>query len=134
LLADDNAVNQKVACRLLERLGYRVDVVSDGQAACEAWAREKYDLILMDCQMPVLSGLEATRMIRIAENGARRIPIIALTAHAMRGADEECRAAGMDDYLPKPIDREKLRICLARHLGALQRTALSEHAILAARG
>ena len=108
LLAEDNVVNQKVACRVLEKLGYRVDVAADGQAAFEAWQSGRYHLILMDCQMPVMDGYETTRKIREHEAGRKRIPIIALTAHAMKGADNECRAAGMDDYLSKPIDKEQL--------------------------
>jgi CheY-like chemotaxis protein len=116
LLAEDNPVNQKVACRILEKLGLRVDVAADGQAAFDAWQSGRYDLILMDCQMPVMDGYETTRQIRRQEAGARHIPIIALTAHAMKGADNECRAAGMDDYLSKPIDREQLAQTLSRWL------------------
>jgi len=116
LLAEDNAVNQKVATRLLEKLDYRVDVVANGKAAVDAWQTGRYDLILMDCQMPELDGYEATREIRHLENGARHIPIVALTAHAMKGADEECIAAGMDAYLSKPIDRGELDATLARFL------------------
>lgn len=118
LLADDNTVNQKVAYRLLEKLGYRIDVVGDGQAAFDAWKSGNYDLILMDCQMPRLDGFEATRRIRAAEAGDRHIPIVALTAHAMKGTDNECLTAGMDGYLSKPIDRELLRNCLERLLAA----------------
>ncbi|WP_129775407.1 hybrid sensor histidine kinase/response regulator [Peristeroidobacter soli] len=117
LLADDNIVNQKVAVRLLEKLSYRVDVVGTGRAALDAWRTGDYDLILMDCQMPDLDGYEATRAIRKVENGGKRTPIIALTAHAMKGADEECRAAGMDGYLSKPIDRALLKTTLAGFLG-----------------
>jgi two-component system, sensor histidine kinase and response regulator len=116
LLAEDNLVNQKVASRMLEKLDYRVDIVANGQLAVDAWQRGRYDLILMDCQMPELDGYEATRQIRRLENGARRIPIVALTAHAMKGADAECIAAGMDAYLTKPIDREDLATALARFL------------------
>jgi PAS domain S-box-containing protein len=116
LLAEDNAVNQKVACRTLEKLGYRVDVAPDGLAAVKAWETGRYDLILMDCQMPILDGYEATRQIRAAEADGKRIPIVALTAHAMKGADEECAAAGMDAYLTKPIDRVQLEATLDRWL------------------
>jgi CheY-like chemotaxis protein/HPt (histidine-containing phosphotransfer) domain-containing protein len=116
LLAEDNAVNQKVACRTLEKLGYRVDVAPDGLAAVRAWETGRYDLILMDCQMPVLDGYEATRQIRAREPSGKRIPIVALTAHAMKGADQECAAAGMDGYLTKPIDRVQLRATLERWL------------------
>jgi PAS domain S-box-containing protein len=116
LLAEDNIVNQKVACRTLEKLGYRVDVAADGQAAFTAWESGRYHLILMDCQMPVMDGYETTRKIRSMETQGQHIPIIALTAHAMKGADNECRAAGMDDYLAKPIDREQLKKSLMRWL------------------
>jgi two-component system, sensor histidine kinase and response regulator len=116
LLAEDNLVNQKVAVRILEKLGYRTDVVNDGRAAVSAWQSGRYDLILMDCQMPELDGYEATREIRQLEAGRSRIPIVALTAHAMKGADEECTAAGMDGYLTKPIDRAQLQTCLQRFL------------------
>lgn len=116
LLADDNIVNQKVAVRLLEKLSYRVDVVGTGRAAVDAWKTGKYDLILMDCQMPDLDGYEATREIRKVENGGKRTPIVALTAHAMKGADAECRAAGMDGYLSKPIDRALLKTTLTGFL------------------
>jgi len=116
LLAEDNPVNQKVAARLLEKLDYRVDIVSDGRAAVTAWQSGRYDLILMDCQMPQLDGYEAAREIRRLENGAPPIPIIALTAHAMKGADLACFEAGMDDYLTKPIDRDQLEACIERHM------------------
>jgi two-component system sensor histidine kinase/response regulator len=118
LLAEDNAVNQKVAMKTLEKLGYRVDVAGDGKQAVDAWETGRYDLILMDCQMPVMDGYEATRTIRTRESteSRKRIPIVALTAHAMKGADEQCTAAGMDDYLTKPIDRAQLDACLERWL------------------
>jgi CheY-like chemotaxis protein len=114
LLAEDNPVNQKVACRILEQLGYRVDVAADGQAAFSAWESSRYQLILMDCQMPVMDGYETTKKIRDNERPGERIPIIALTAHAMKGADNECLGAGMDDYLAKPIDKEQLQNTLMR--------------------
>jgi PAS domain S-box-containing protein len=116
LLAEDNLVNQKVAVRLLEKLDYRVHIVADGHAVVAAWQSGNFDLILMDCQMPEMDGYEATRTIRRLEDGKNHIPIVALTAHAMKGDEEKCRAAGMDDYLPKPIDRAKLEACLDRLL------------------
>jgi two-component system sensor histidine kinase/response regulator len=116
LLAEDNVVNQKVACRILEKLGYRVDVAADGLAAFEAWQSGRYHAILMDCQMPIMDGYETTRKIREHEAAGKHVPIIALTAHAMKGADNECRAAGMDDYLSKPIDRAQLQEALSRWL------------------
>ena len=112
LLAEDNVVNQKVACRLLEKMGYRVDVVGDGRAAVAAWRTGQYHLILMDCQMPELDGYEATREIRSLEAGQARIPIVALTAHAMKESGDECRLAGMDEHLTKPINRPVLEACL----------------------
>jgi CheY-like chemotaxis protein len=109
-------VNQKVACRTLERLGYSADTVLDGRAAIAAWETGRYDLILMDCQMPDIDGYAAARHIRSNEKPNQRIPIIALTADAMKGADEQCFASGMDDYLTKPLDRVKLAACLERWL------------------
>ncbi len=114
LLAEDNLVNQKVALRMLERLGYRADVAADGQAAVTAWRTGEYDAVLMDCEMPVMDGYEATREIRRLEAGDRHTPIIALTAHAMKGAEAACLACGMDAYLSKPIEPEKLRTVLAQ--------------------
>jgi two-component system sensor histidine kinase/response regulator len=116
LLAEDNLVNQKVARSLLEKMNFRVDVVADGLAAIAAWQTGKFDLIIMDCQMPHLDGYAATREIRRLEAGKSHIPIVALTAHAMKGDEEKCRAAGMDDYLSKPIDRVKLDAALERLL------------------
>jgi two-component system sensor histidine kinase/response regulator len=116
LLVEDNLVNQKVASRLLEKFGHCVDVAADGRAAVAAWRGDNFDLIFMDCQMPQMDGFEATREIRRLEAGRAHVPIVALTADAMKEAEDKCRAAGMDDYLSKPIDRGKLEACLARHL------------------
>jgi CheY-like chemotaxis protein len=124
LLAEDNLVNQKVAQKLLEKLNYRVVVVADGLAAVAAWQAGKFDLIIMDCQMPQMDGYEATREIRRLEAGKRHIPIVALTAHAMKGDEEKCRAAGMDAYLSKPIDRAKLENCLEHLLPSTGSTGL----------
>jgi PAS domain S-box-containing protein len=117
LVAEDNTVNQKVAVFTLQKLGYQADVVTNGAEAVEAWKTGSYDAILMDCQMPVLDGYAATREIRrLQRSDEPAVPIVALTAHAMQGADAACRAAGMDDYVTKPIDREHLRKCLERLL------------------
>ncbi len=109
LLAEDNVVNQKVAARVLERRGHRVTLAGDGAETVNLFGREKFDLILMDIQMPAMDGYEATAAIRQAERqtGAH-IPIVALTAHAMTGDEERCLAAGMDDYISKPIHMDEL--------------------------
>jgi two-component system sensor histidine kinase/response regulator len=116
LLAEDNIVNQKVAVRLLEKLNYRVTVVEDGAAAVAHWKSGTFDLILMDCQMPEMDGYEATREIRRLEGGTHHIPIVALTAHAIKGSEAKCINAGMDDCLTKPIDSERLDACLEKYL------------------
>ncbi len=112
LLAEDNAVNQKLALRLLERMGHHADVVGDGQAALDALEETDYDLILMDVQMPELDGLEATRRLR-ARWPDRRIRVVGLTANAMAGDREACLAAGMDDYVSKPVRPETLGAAIA---------------------
>ena len=109
LLAEDNPINQKLAFRLLEKRGYRVVAVPDGDGAVELLDRQEFDLVLMDVQMPKMDGYEATRAIRTREAGSgRRIPIIAMTAHAMQGDRERCLLAGMDDYVTKPIQASAL--------------------------
>lgn len=109
LLADDNPVNCKIAMIMLEKAGHRVDVVTDGSDAVQALNDKAYDLILMDVQMPGMDGLEATRRIReLASCSTAPVPIIAVTANAMKGDDQRCFEAGMDDYITKPIDRARL--------------------------
>ena len=109
LLAEDNVVNQKLAVLLLAKLDHRVTVVDDGRKAIDAFRDEPFDLILMDVQMPVIDGFEAVREIRQLESApGGRIPIIAMTAHAMKGDRERCLVAGMDGYVSKPIQPQKL--------------------------
>ena len=119
LLAEDNAVNQKLALRLLEQMGYRADVASNGLEAVESVARQKYDVVLMDVQMPEMDGLEATRRIIDLTgfqnpSGLNRPRIIGLTANALEGDREQCLAAGMEDYISKPIRVNELVDALAR--------------------
>ena len=116
LVADDDMVNQKVARRMLQSLDYEVGVANNGREAIAAWQSGGYDIILMDCQMPIMDGYSATREIRQLEKGGAQIPIVALTANAMKGAEAECKAAGMDDYLTKPIERARLELCLQQLL------------------
>ena len=125
LVAEDNLINQKLTVRLLEKLGYQSDVVENGQEAMAAIAQSSYGVVLMDCQMPLVDGFEATRQIRQREatgqdaaagdsHESRHVPIVALTANAMRGDRERCLAAGMDDYLTKPVRKDDLRRILDR--------------------
>src|SRR5262249_28002510 len=114
LVAEDNPVNQKLAVRLLQKQGHVATVVGDGQAAVEALQREPFDVVLMDVQMPVLGGFEATALIRRREAATgRRTPIIAMTANAMKGDREACLGAGMDGYVAKPVQGRQLADTLA---------------------
>jgi signal transduction histidine kinase/CheY-like chemotaxis protein len=117
LLAEDNAVNQMVVTRMLNKRGHKVTVVDNGRQAVDAVAAGAFDMVFMDVQMPELDGLEATQVIRKGEAGtARRIPIVALTAHAMKSDRDRCLAAGMDGYLTKPIIAKDLDAVLTRHV------------------
>jgi len=116
LVVEDDPANRFVAVRMLETLGIHAVAVTDGVAALDAIARERFDLVLMDCQMPRLDGYEATRLLRQQEKGDRHLPIIALTAHAMKGDREKCLTAGMDDYLATPLEESEIIDVLERHL------------------
>ena len=116
LLVEDNLLNRKLAKAILKRKGHRVVCAVDGRAAIDSFKRETYDLILMDVQMPVVDGLEATRIIREIEKelGGQHVPIVAMTAHAMEGDREKCLKAGMDDYISKPINLKELQRIINR--------------------
>ena len=125
LVAEDNPVNREVVLAMLEPLGCQVTVADDGQEALVALAREPFDLVLMDCQMPVLDGFAATKAWRQQEvaTGKRRVPIIALTADVIKGVRERCLEAGMDGYLSKPLEQVQLVTALDRWLPAIGEVA-----------
>ncbi len=130
LLTEDNAVNQAVATRLLEKLGHQVTVANNGREAVEAWSRGDFDVILMDVQMPVMDGIDATKAIRAAESlRGTRVPIIALTAHALNSDRDLCLAAGMDRYLSKPIRFDALAAALEASVVATRPPGEKPHAL-----
>jgi len=133
LLAEDNPVNQMVALEMLELMGCRVDVAENGREAVEAISRTAFDLVLMDCHMPEMNGFAAAAKIREHEqagDNGQRVPIIALTADVQKGVQDQCRAAGMDDYLGKPFNQDQLQAVLLRWLdrhGEFDRAKAMEH-------
>jgi CheY-like chemotaxis protein len=125
LLVEDNAVNQLVASRMLQRLGFTVEFATDGKKAVDMVAANPYDLVFMDCQMPVMDGYQATEQIRRTEPPGRHTIIVAMTANAMQSDRQRCLDSGMDDYVSKPINKSEVVAVLKRHLraSALQPTA-----------
>lgn len=121
LIADDSISSGRVAQRIVERLGYAVDLVFDGVEAVERVSRECYDAVLMDCKMPRMDGYQATRAIRQLPGEAHAVPVIALTANNLAGDDMRCFVAGMDDYLAKPVHPDRLEETLARWVQAESR-------------
>ena len=117
LLAEDNPDHQRIVAYILGGRGHTVDIAGNGQQAIRMADENRYDVILMDVKMPGMDGLEATKTIRAKENGSRRVPIIALTAYAMKGDVDRCLAAGMDGYLSKPINSREM-IMLVESLAA----------------
>jgi len=116
LVAEDNPVNQVVAAEMLKRMGCRVDLVGNGREAVAAVRSLPYDLVFLDCDMPEMDGFDAVRAIRAGEAAGKRVPVIAMTASALKGDRERCLEAGMDDYLPKPVRLGDLTAAVQRWL------------------
>jgi signal transduction histidine kinase/DNA-binding response OmpR family regulator len=129
LIVEDNPTNQKVAALILTRAGLRVDVAGNGHEAVAAFRSRDYDLLLMDCQMPVLDGFAATRLIRELQAPDKHVPIIALTANVLSGERDKCLAAGMDDYLPKPVRTESLLRKVQQWLPAVEYDSLESSVV-----
>ena len=128
-MAEDNEINQIVVAEMLTRVGYSCEIAGNGRQAVEMISRGSYDLVLMDCQMPEMDGFEATRAIRLAEQSSvapRRLPIVALTANAVKGDRERCMTAGMDTYLTKPVNRLQLEECIRTILSRSTAVAKSQ--------
>lgn len=116
LIVEDNPVNQKLIAFLLARSGYTYDIADNGAVALERLGQNAYRLVLMDMMMPVMNGYDATRAIR-GDSRFKGVPVIALTANAMKGEDEKCRAVGCDDYIPKPYSKDQILSAIQRLIG-----------------
>jgi CheY-like chemotaxis protein len=121
LLAEDDLINQQVASAVLSKFGLNVDIAANGHEAVNALSEHEYELVFMDCMMPVMDGYQATKAIRtgLAGDNNKHIPVVALTADAMSGSEEKCRAAGMDDYMTKPLDPDQMTRVLEKWLGKM---------------
>ncbi len=131
LVVEDSPVNQLVVSQALQRIGCRSEVVADGERAVAAVQRERYDAVLMDCNMPIMDGFEATAAIRRLESDTRHVPIIAMTARAMDDDRTRCLAAGMDDYISKPLRRLTLEQTLHRWIPSSPRRGRDEQSAAA---